>query len=341
MTKHKRIKLNMRPALLDSLLLAYLSGNAPTRASVSEECIISKVTSGKVAKALVESKIMCEKTFSLDGAPPCAHLFIDDDFNTMVIDLSSHIFKLTLFDPSAAVKFQATHNYDTSISFDDNMNIFLSRGGLKAKQSGHPFSSITVIYADGIRRTYLETSDTQAILPSIALKDKIDECIYTVFHKHPTLHLTVSGAISEAMRFGITDGIKGNEGVSYISIGSRISSFHIYANGSITVCSPQNMLSEIEKQTLSKRYSVIKDEIDSIFVRIACFMDSAFSPSLILLESDYRLPDDETARKLDRAFALSGITPPIIRFKDNDAPLYILGAIRSSAYSIAQKYIIP
>lgn len=341
MTKHKKIKLNMRATLLCDLLFAYFCGNAPTRSSVSESCNVSKATAGKVANALVQSNIMCERTFSLNGASPCAHLFIDDDVNTMVIDLSSPTFKLTLFDPDALVRFQAIHDYDTSVSFDDNMNIFLSRCGLKAKQSGHTFSAITVVYADGVRRTYPENADTRVIPPSIETRDRIGEYIYSVFHKHPISHLTVSSAISEAMRFGVTNKIKGNEGVSYIFIGSRVSSFHVYANGSITVCSPQNMLLESEKQTLAKRRSVSKDEIDSIFVRLARFMDSAFSPSTILLESDFQLPDDQTARKLDREFILSGTTPPVIRFKNNDAPLYILGAIRSSLFALAQKYIIP
>ena len=125
MTKHKRIKLNMRPSLVDDLIHAYLSGNAPTRASVSESCGVSRASAGKVAKALVESKIMCEKTFSMNGDAPSAHLFVDDDVNVMIIDLSTPRFSLALFDPNAQVKFQATYSYDTSVLFDDNLNIFL------------------------------------------------------------------------------------------------------------------------------------------------------------------------------------------------------------------------
>ena len=341
MTKHKRIKLNMRAPLLYDLIFAYLYGNAPTRASVNDKCNVSKVTAGKVAKALIESKIMCERTFSLNSERPCAHLFIDDDFNTMVIDLSSPTFKMTLIDPNASVKFQAICDYDSSLSFDDNMNIFLSRCGLKAKQSGYSFSAISVIYADGIRRAYLENADAQAILPPVDYKEKIDQLIYSVFHKRPITHLTVSSAIREAMRFGLTNTINGSEGVSYVFIGSRVSSFHVYANGSITVCSPQNILSEDEKRILAKRHLMEKDELDSIFIRIARFMDSAFSPSIILLESDRVCGDDSTTTKLCREFALNGIIPPIIYCKDDNAPLYILGAIRSSVFLLAQKYIIP
>lgn len=330
----------MRPKLLESILLAYFYGNAPTRISVSQRCNTSVASVGKVAKALVESKIMCEKTFSLNGSPPCPHLFIDDDANTMLINLSSPTFHLTIFDPNAYVRFQATHNYDTSVTFDDNMNIFLSRCGLKAKQSGHPFSAIAVIYRDDYKQSYLENLDAQAILPHIANKDKISKLIYSVFHKFPTAQLTVSQAISEAMRFGITSGICGNEGVSYIFLGSRVSSFHIHKNNSVTVCAPQNILSEHERQLLIKKRSITKDELDSIFVKLSIFMDSAFSPSVILLESDYQLPDDETAKRIDRAFAQNGITPPIIRFKSSEEPLCVLGAIRSSMFSIAQKHIL-
>lgn len=340
MTKHKVIKLNMRPYLLDRLLFSYFSGNAPTRATVSESCEVSKVTSGKVARALIESKIMCERVFSLNGESPCAHLFIEDNLNVMVIDLSSSTFKMTLFDANANSRFKAIHNYDTAASFDDNINIFLSRCGLKAKQSGHSFSAISVIYADDTRREYLETIDHQAILPSINQKDKIAQAVYSLFHKKPISHLTVSEAISEAIKFGLTKSSDINNGISYIHIGNQVSSFHIHANGSITVCQVQNILSNSEKQMLNSVYSVTKEDIDLIFIRLSKFMTAAFSPSVILLESEYHLPDGETARKLTREFTIMGINPPIIQYK-NDESLFILGAIRCSVYLIAKRYLIP
>lgn len=340
MTKHKRIKLNMRPSLVDDLIHAYLSGNAPTRASVSESCGVSRASAGKVAKALVESKIMCEKTFSMNGDAPSAHLFVDDDVNVMIIDLSTPRFSLALFDPNAQVKFQATYSYDTSVLFDDNLNIFLSRCGLKAKQSEHPYSAIAVIYADDARRAFLENAEAKSILPSIHNEEKIDRLVFSVFHKHVTKHLTVSMAICESLKFNASSPILDKAGVSYIFLGSRLFSFHVYQNGSITVCSPQNILSDNEKELINKSLSISKDELDALFIRLAIFMDSAFCPAVMLLESDNLLPDDDTAQKLYRAFALKGITPPIIQYKSSDKPLYILGAIKSSLFAIAKKYII-
>ena len=341
MTKHKTIKVGMRPDLLDKLLFAFLSGDFQTRRTVCEKCNVSRVTASKVAKALIESKIMCEKTFAQGDTAPSAHLSVDDDLSIMIIDLSSPTFSLSLVSPDTRVRIETTHTYDASMTFDDNLNVFLSRCGLKAKQSGYPYSAITVIYADEARRGYLENVDVRATLPSIKDKRKIDESIYSVFHKHPISHLTVSQAIGEALRFGLTDGTTGNEGVSYIFIGSRISSFHIYPDGSVTVCSPQYILTEEENALVSRWQFMSKDELDSIFVHTAIFMSSAFSPSIILLESDLIHPDDVTAARLTRAFAIKGILPPIVRVKDRRSQLYLLGAIRSSVHSLAKRYVIP
>ena len=143
------------------------------------------------------------------------------------------------------------------------------------------------------------------------------------------------------MRFGLIEGATGREGVSYIFIGSRISSFHIYPDGSVTVCSPQNMLTDDENALLLRWRYMSKDELDSIFIHASIFMSSAFSPSIILLESDLIHPDDVTAARLTRAFAIKGILPPIVRVKDRRSQLYLLGAIRSSVHSLAKRYVIP
>lgn len=340
MTKHKKIKMNMRKSTLDSLMLAFLSSHAPTRMSVSEKCGVSKVTSGKAAKALVESRIMCEKVFSLNKESPCSHLFIDDELLVMIIDLSSPTFKMTLFDANAVSKFNSFHNYDDSMSFDENINIFLSRCGLKAKKSGFSFSAISVIYSDTSKHDLKINAQRRARLPSIEDCAIISDAIYSVFHKRSISHLTVSQAICEAVKFGEVEGVSGNEGVSYIRIGSNTSSFHIHANGSITVCSPQGILSDEEKYLLQNKHLITKENTDTILAHISKFMSCAFSPLIIILESEYHLPDESTARMLTRELTLAGVMQPIIRFKQNDT-LFILGAVRHSVYALASKCLIP
>ena len=179
MTRHKKIKMNMKASTLDRLTFAFLSGNAPTRMSVGDMCNVSKVTSGKVAKALVESKIMCERVFSLNKESPCSHLFIDDELLIMILDLSCEAFKMTLFDANAVSKFNASYNYDNSLGLDENLNIFLSRCGLKAKQSGRTFSAITVIYSDTSKHNHF---DSQPHLPSIEDQEYISDAVYSLFH---------------------------------------------------------------------------------------------------------------------------------------------------------------
>ena len=83
---------------------------------------------------------------------------------------------------------------------------------------------------------------------------------------------------------------------------------------------------------------ISKDDLDALFIELSIFMDSAFSPSAILLESEYLLPDDNTAIKLEHAFALKGITAPQIYFKGACEPMCILGLIRRTIYDLAKMY---
>ena len=91
MPKFKRIGLDLKAETLNKLIFSYLSGYAPTRASVAKSCSVSEMTSGKAARALIDSGFMCERKYSSDGKRPCFHLFCNDGVRVLVIDLSSSV----------------------------------------------------------------------------------------------------------------------------------------------------------------------------------------------------------------------------------------------------------
>ena len=340
MPSFRKIKINMRSELFNDLVRAFLSDNAPSRTSVCEDTGVCKITASKVACALIESGFMCEKLFSLNGKErPRLHLFLRDTVRVLLIDLSTPRFKMSIVANDASILFDSSYSYDSCIPFDDNVNIFLSRCGLSVRHSGYTFSAISVLYADNDQKSRTVSSPYQAILPSIRQKDTVSHAIYEIFRKTPETHLTVSDAICEAMRYDAKGTDKMN-GASYIFVGKSLLAFHCYRDGSKTVCSPEKLLSENEKNSLYHSHLSSKDEIDNIFIRLCEFMDAAFSPSYILIESDLHTPDEVTAKKITRAFALSGKNSPILKVRtcvSND--LHIHGILRSTVFSLIKRYI--
>ncbi len=332
MTKIKKIELNMRQDNLEKLLFSYLSGYAPSRASVAKACSVSSMTSGKVANALLRSGFMVERVFSSDGCRQCSHLFCRANANVLIIDISSSIFKMSIANAYGEIKFHGEYEYTTELFPDDNLNIFLSRCGTAAMRSSRGFFAIAVIYADNDQSGY-----TGAHLPLISDKESVSHAVFDIFGKRPTSHITISQAISEAIRFKAHGDISG--GISYIFVGDHLSLFHVYENGSVTVCAAHAMLGRADIELLSTPHYMTGEDADRIFVDLCNIMGAAFSPSAILLESDVFSPDADTVEKIIRRFALSAQNPPRVYAKDNEFPLCLIGTVRSTLFKVIKRYI--
>ncbi len=339
MARYKKIKLNMRKENIDKLVLAFLSGYAPSRMSVANECNVSSATSGKVANALIESGFMVEKTFSRNGESSRAHLFCRECASILLIDLSSSVFCIKIINSLGEVKFRASYNYDPSVGPLDNLYIFISRHGERVRKSGHGFCAISVMYADENSLEYLENDYIKCSLPRISDKAVVTQAVYDIFGKKPASHLTVSKAICEAIRFKLHGDMEVIGGISYIFIGSHVSIFHIYENMSVAVCSPKVILDTFETAPFSPHKYISSIKAEQLFVRLADFMGAAFSPSSILLESDTFVLSGETAQMITRKFSLFTNKSPNIYTKNASNPLRELGAVRSTLYSIISRYV--
>lgn len=340
MSKFKRMNLTVKPKLLDKLLLEYLSGHAPSKASAAEACGVSKVTSGKVADALIACGFMDGRIFSKGERRPSTHLLFNDRSSVLIIDLSGAIYKMCVVNPTGETLLTLTHAYDPEVTFEDNLNIFISRNGLKLKNSRLNFAAVSVLYADDGRRSQIEHTGRVSFLPSILIREYVEDVILTILGRKVTLHLTLSEAIGEAVKFKAIDIGPSLGGISYIFIGSRISSFHVYPNGSAVICSPENMLSGKELADIRNIRLIPKEKSDALFIKTADFMDSAFAAHILLLSSDILTPDRETADLICRKFTLTGRQAPIIYSRDNSFPPEYLGISRSSLLLTVKKHII-
>ena len=337
MSKFKRLNLTVKPNTLDNLLHEYISGHAPSRSSAAVSCNVSKVTSGKVADALIDCGFMESKIFSKGNERPSSHLLFHDRSSILIFDLSTSIYKMCVVNPTGEILLSLSHIYDPEVSFEDNLNIFISRNGLKLKNSKLEFAAISVLYADDFHHSRLE--QRVSFLPSISLCGYIEEVILTVLGKKVSSHLTLSSSISEAVKFKAIDLSVGHGGISSIFIGSRLSSFHVYENGSATICSPENILSREEIANITNIRLTSKEKSDSLFVKISDFMDAAFSPDILLLSSDILTPDIETAEMISRKFTLNGRSAPIIYTRNDTFPLQYIGAARHALLPVIKKYI--
>jgi len=339
MSKFKRINLSLKQQSLDKLLREYLSGHAPTRSSVASSCGLCTVTSGKVADALISSGFMDGRIFSKNDERPATHLLFNDSSSVLIIDLASSIYKMCVVNPSGKTLLTLSHVYDSEVPFEDNLNIFISRNGLKLKRSKTPFAAIAVLYADDYRRERLESNSRVCSLPSISIKDYVDEIIYTILGRKVTSHLTLSSSVRYAMDFKVIEMGLYNGGISSVFIGSRLSSFHVHKNGSVMLCSPENILSKEELSYIDNIRLISKEKQDALFVRLADFMDAAFSPEVVLLSSDIIPPDSETAEIICRKFALTNRRAPVIYTRDSSFPLEYLGASRHALLSVIKVFI--
>jgi hypothetical protein len=240
----------------------------------------------------------------------------------------------------ASVIFESAYNYDSSVTLDDNINIFLSRCGLSVKHSGYSFSAISVLYADTERIDHIENIFYRAQLPTIRQQSIISQAIYEILRKTPETHLTISDAICETIRYNVNNTGRLN-GASYIFVGSRLHAFHAHSDSSKTVCSPEKLLTNDEKRILQHPHLSRKEDIDALFIKLSEFMDAAFSPSAITLESDLYIPDEITVQIITRAFTLSGKHLPLINVISHHSkdPIYLHGILQSTIFATTKRYI--
>lgn len=338
----KFINLNVKKPSLDAMITAYSSGYAPTRQSVALACGVSEVTSGKVANALIKSGIMCEKQYSVNGERPAFHLFFDDSVRVMLIDISSSVYSMGIFDSYGQCVFRDMYTYDFELNFNDNFTVFLSRCGLKAKRSGHSFSAMCVMYSDegqGSNPAYLNTKFYRA---NSSDKERIDSLVHSVFRKHPLCYFSTSEAISSAMRLNVSESSQFDNGTSYLFIGSYLSAMNISKNHDPIICSPQKMILPdgipCEDYFLLHQYS--KDAADTLLAHFSLFLECAFNSGTIIVESDLYTFDEISVRRLGKLFATCGSLPPIVITSKNYPSLSMLGAIRKTLLDITKKYIV-
>ncbi len=329
-SKFTKIDTDIKSELLGRLLVELCSGVSPTRKEVADGCSASLVTVGKAAKALTKSRLMIERKYSSDSSRPRSHISFSDELKILVIDLSSSIFTMKVCTVSGESSFTNRYIYCHQFSFEDNLNTFLSRLGMRALLSGETFSAVTVICPDR----------GEDGIPALFDREAVRIALFSLFNNGIVNFMTVSESVAAAVGFNVV-GNTLREGVSYIFLGYHISSFYISPSKEVIICHNEKLIIDSKssvKALIRSRPS--KNEFDALLAALVNHMDSAFSAPLVIIESDICKPDEVTMRRISKLFAYAGVMPPMIK-NSLDAPsLSLLGALRQTAFEITSKYII-
>ena len=336
----KRIELNkiyldVKRPMLDRSIDAFLSSSHPSRADVSRTCSTSLSTAGKVAAALIEGSFMSERLYARENEKkPCLHLSIKDELGVMVIDLSSERYTINILGGDLSSLFYDAYSASDDVALQDDLLTFLSRSGLRAKRSGARFNTICVLVSD-------ESRNTQRRTPVIKNSEKISSIISSVFGKFPVSFITVSEAISGAIKYDLIPNTDKFSGASYIFAGSRLFACHVFPDGKALFCNPDDLIIESGTTLGQQIYAISQRSMtDELAIRLTNFMSCAFGSQTVILESDRFSFTEEMLHRVAKAYAKADSLMPNIIAKSTLPQISVQGAAITAIAKLIKSYLV-
>ncbi len=331
----KKIYLDVKRPMLDKSIDAFMSSSHPSRADVSRACSTSLSTSGKVAAALIQGNFMSERLYARKNEKkPCLHLSLNEELGVMVIDLSSEIYAINILGGNLSSLFYDSYSASDDISLEDDLLTFFSRLGIRAKRSGVRFNTICVLVSD-------DAKYAQHRIPAIDDSERISRVIFSVFGKLLISFITVSQAISGAIKYGIIPNTDEFKGASYIFAGSRLFACHVFPDGKPWLCNLKDLVVENDT-TLGKQICVIsqKHMTDELAVRLTSFMSCAFGSQTVILESDRFSFTEEMLHKIAKSYAKADALMPRIIAKKGLPSISVQGAAITAISKLIKSYLV-
>ncbi len=334
----KSTRLDIKRDLLDRIIDGYLSDGSITRAHVAKNCNVSKTSSGKVASALAECGFMIEKVYADKGERPSIHLFPTENFNIMLIDLSCSRFSLSVVSTANQALFEEGYIYNTEISYEDNLNVFLSRCGYSLHKASKSYAAICVIYSDLPQSHRSLLLQGQVHLPSIHDKEKTFKIIHSVFRRYPDNFIGISEAVRAAAYYGLFPGTEYKYGISYIFAGSYLCALNA-SSTSIHHCDAGALI--IGNTTVSNimNKKLLPEELVTLLTACSNLMQCTFPSSPIVIDSDEYNLDKSLSANISRRFALSGQRAPNLIFSKAYPSVRGIGALKSTFALIVKRCI--
>ena len=327
----KRIRLgnknlDIKSESLKRIVSATLACSEITRESVSNRASVSLSTAGKLLSALDECRFT-ELKYNRNkgiGSPSKQHVF-SDDISVLILDLSSSVYTAyTVFGKVKRVICEK-HIYDSSLSFENNIIVFLSNVGLQISKLNYSVSAICTVIADNPERISYTSDAAYAYIPRMQDLVTVNGYCARFFNAMPSLCLTNTEAITCAVRYNTFD-ISVKSSFSYIGISNSLNAFYLPKSASAISCNIDMLM--IDNSTLftdlAQRATTSAD-IAILIARCINFMSCAYKPDDFWVEIDLgRFSDIE--KRVELFFRSAGLPLPHAHYVDIMPPATILGA---------------
>ena len=336
--KFEKAELHVSAELIDKMTNACLSVPKITRSAVSEQAGVSLVTAGKFLAAMDECKFTYKKLHYSEGSPKASYCHtLNEALSILVIDLSSQCYSMSIIRGKTECRFFEQYDYDPSITFSDNLYLFLSRSGATAVKQPFGISAICIIISDE------KPTDPLSLVSTRATTEKdipmVESTVARFFSTQPILCIKASDAISSALKHNAINTASGCT-TAHIYVGKGLS-LSIYSDRDTRcVCNVKDLLvngtdtaSDLHKQMLSE------EDLGKILYRLVNFADCAFSPEKYIIEYDTVKFGSTALRYVKRAFAAVGKPLPDTIAIDHSSSLSVLGAATEAAIRLIKLHI--
>ena len=336
---YKSRRLDVIRPTLDRVIDAYLQNPGSTRQRIADICSVSKTTVCKVASALTECGFASERIYANSGERPARHLFATEDMNIMLIDVSSAHYTISIVSTGYCCLFHQGYSYDSAESFENNLNLFLSKCGYLARKCAKPYTTIAVIYADMPSDQSAFPTEGCAYLPSTQDKSLMDEMIHSVFHRYPDYYVGTSEAVHNALKYSLIPLSSDRYGLAYIFAGSYVSSFFVDPSG-VQFCNAGSLI--VDGVTASRLLAHPKstDDINRAVSHLVNFMTCAFGACSCIIESDSLVLNDATAQSICRTLAKAGELAPNLILTSASPSVKHKGAVAYVLARTVKRFII-
>ena len=217
----QRVKTDVKEPLLRAIIDTCLSEPMPTRASVTEATGLGATSVRKVMSALPKCGFTDEVSRpQTNGKKPCLHQALRAEVSSLVIDLSSPTYTVSIIDGERKCVLFEQYDFDRSVSLSDNLITFFSRAGLAARKIACGFCSVGVILAD---RRLTEKQYPDPALLSLPLsadhREALDSLIGKFFGMTPGIYADLSTALRHTLRYRILPDADPAKGLAYGYLG--------------------------------------------------------------------------------------------------------------------------
>ncbi len=335
--KFEKKALHISRELIDKMTDACLTVPKITRAAIAEKAGVSLVTAGKFLAAMDECKFTYKKWhFPEDSRPAYCHT-VNEALSILVIDTSSPSFSMSIIRGGSECRFYEQYDYDTGITFSDNLNLFLSRIGANAVKQPFGISAICILIsnekpADSLKLTNV-CAATEDDIPAL------ESAVARFFGIKPLLFIKLSEAISSALKHNATYTETGDM-LAHIYVGKGLS-LSVYSDSEpICTCNIKNLLTS-GTDTLDDMHQKMlsEDDLGKMLYKIVNFADCAFSPNKYIIEYDVTKFGSTALKYVKRAFAVAGKPLPEITSINHSAGLAVSGAATRAAAELIKLHI--